>query len=124
MTSEIENAKITGTMLGNEDHGIFTCYIYLEMDGSGCGFGGYALDTWDKSQEKRVGVGFGIDFITSVLETVGVEKWEDLKGKYVRVEGEGLGGRILRIGNITKNKWFDPKVLAEKAKGKTDDSQA
>ena len=44
---------------------------------------------------------------------MGVEKWEDLVGKYIRVESEGLGGGIVKIGNIIENKWFDPKELAQ-----------
>lgn len=109
MKSEIINAKITGTMLGFEDHGIMTCFIYLEMDGGGVGFGGYGLDEYDKNKEKRVGVGVGLDFIREIMEVVGVEKWEDLKGKYIRLDAEGWGGKALGIGNIMKDKWLYPE---------------
>lgn len=51
-----------------------------------------------------------------VLRVVGVDSWEKLKGQYVRVESEGLGGGIRKIGNITKELWFDPKALAERMK--------
>lgn len=102
-------------MLGFEGHGILTCYVYLESEKYSCGFGGYALDSYSASLKKRVGVGFGVDFIVALLETVGVEKWEDLPGKYVRINSEGWGGKILCIGHITENKWFDPKVLLQEA---------
>lgn len=95
---EIHNAKITGTMLGVEDHGIFTSFVYLEWEGAGIGFGGYVL-----------GGQSGIDFIREILEVVGVEKWEDLKGKYVRVEMDGLGRPCKGIGNILKDKWLYPR---------------
>ena len=106
--TEIVNAKITGTMLGIEDHGIFTAYIFTEWAGSGCGFGGYSLggDTPEKAS------GYASAYIQRVLKTVGVEKWEDLKGKFIRVESEGLGGGIRRIGHIIEDKWFDPRELA------------
>ena len=39
--------------------------------------------------------------------TVGVEKWEDLKDKYVRVVDDGWGSSIKKIGNIIDDKWFD-----------------
>jgi len=107
--SEINNAKITGTSLGFEDHGIMTFFIYLEWKSAGVGFGGYALDAYDKTLEKRVGVGESLDLIKEILEVVGVEKWEDLKGQYVRVESEGWGGRALAIGNLLEDKWVNPE---------------
>lgn len=107
--SEIHNALITGTMLGFEDHGIMSFFLYLEFDGGGVGFGGYALDEYDKALEKRVGVGISLDLIKEILEVVGVEKWEDLKGKHIRVDSEGWGGKALGIGNLMKDKWFYPK---------------
>lgn len=112
-TMKIENAKIESTMLGYEDHGILTAFVTVEGDGWGCGFGGYGLDTWNEQQKKRIGTAYGLQFIIEVLKVVGVSKWEDLKGKHVRVETEGLGGQIKRLGHITKNLWFDPKALAD-----------
>lgn len=32
---EIENAKITSTTLGKEDHGIFTFFLHFELCGGG-----------------------------------------------------------------------------------------
>jgi hypothetical protein len=58
----IENAKITSTSLGQEDHGIFTCYVLCEFGSGGCGFGGYALDEWVESKEaqSRIGIRHGV----------------------------------------------------------------
>lgn len=93
--SKIENAVITGTMLGLEDHGIMSSFVYLEMETGGVGFGGYAL-----------GGESGIKYIEEILDVVGVSRWEDLKGKHIRVDSEGIGGRALGIGNIIKDKWL------------------
>lgn len=41
--TEILNAKITSTKLG-EEHGCLTAMLYLNGEGWGCGFGGYCLD--------------------------------------------------------------------------------
>lgn len=101
--SEIHNAKITGTMLGIEGHGIFTSFVYLEWEGAGIGVGGYTL-----------GGQPGIDFIKEILEVVGVDKWEDLKGKYCRVETGGLGAPAKGIGNILEDKWLNPKEFFKK----------
>jgi len=120
MSKELEylNAKIVGTMLGFEDHGIMTFFISLEFKNGGVGFGGYALDTWDKTQDKRVGAGVGIDCLKEIMETVGVERWEDLKGKHVMVESEGWGGKALGIRNILDTeKWFRPKQWFEERLG-------
>lgn len=107
--SEIVNAKITGTMLGFEDHGIMTFFVYLEWDGAGVGFGGYGLDEYNPELKKRVGVGMSLDLLKEIMEVVGVEKWEDLKGKYCRVESGGWGESAIAIGNLLKDKWINPK---------------
>lgn len=112
--TEIQNAKIDSTHLGPEDHGIMTAYVYVSGPSWGCGFGGYSLDSWDEIKGRRIGVGFGVDFITSVLRVVGVDRWEKLPGQHVRVDMSG--GRITRIGHIIKDDWFNPKDLADELK--------
>lgn len=111
--TKIENARISGTMLGREDHGIMTAFVHLEGDGWGVGFGGYGLDQWDDAGRKRLGSAYGMAFIAAVLDVVGVTTWEQLTGQHVRVESEGWGGKARRLGHITKDKWFDPVALAE-----------
>jgi hypothetical protein len=109
---EIVNAKITSTSLGLEN-GILTAYLYLEMGIGSQGFGGYALDSWNAGKNRRIGVSYGAEFILQILNTVGVENWEDLPGKHIRVKrSEGWVGSIEAIGNIVKDKWFDPKKLS------------
>lgn len=104
--TEIKNARIESTNLGFEGHGIFSYMIFLDYGGSGQGFGGYAL-----------GGDYAERTITGILTAVGVDNWEDLKGKYVRVsfgnEAAGFGNKIKAIGNIIEDKWFDPKELAD-----------
>ena len=107
----IENAVIEKTTLGMEDHGLFTCFVIVAGDGWGCGFGGYRLDEYDKTAKKSFGTAYGLEFIKRILETLEVENWEDLPGTRLRVDNEGLGGGIRRIGHFMKNRWFDPKEL-------------
>lgn len=95
---EIQNAKITDTMLGYEDHGIFTCMLYLDYGGSCQGFGGYQL-----------GKEYTDKHIQGIMKAVGVDKWEKLKGQMVRVKRDpGYGGKILAVGHILEDKWFNP----------------
>ena len=42
-----------------------------------------------------------------IMDTVGVEKWEDLKDKFIRVATKNWGDTIKISGNIIKDKWFD-----------------
>lgn len=81
---------VESTMLGYEDHGIFTAHLYLDYGSSYQGAGGLFLDIpgseQDREQEhpyplRRRGTAFGMDWIMRVLDVVGVEKWEDLPGK-------------------------------------------
>lgn len=116
--TKIENAQITGTTLGIEDHGIMTAMIGLSGEGWDVGFGGFALDQWDEAQKRRVGTDYGLEFVMRVLHVVGVDSWEKLKGQHVRVESEGWGGRALKIGHITKDRWFDPQALADTMRAK------
>ena len=107
-TSEILNAQITNISLGYEDHGILTFGLTLDIaDGTGCVFGGYALDEYDKETEKRYCPAYSMELITRIMKVVGVSRWEDLKGKYIRVVSNGWGGSIKKIGNLMKNEWFD-----------------
>lgn len=108
---KIENAKITGTFLGVEDHGIFTAYITVEGAGFGCSFGGYSLDEPIRDSAgkfvKRRGSGFGSEWIKRLLEVLDVPKWEDLKGTVVRIKIDGGGfGTIKDIGHFMKDRWL------------------
>lgn len=106
--SEIKNAKITQTMLGREDRGIMTFTISVEFDECvGCGIGGYALDYYDRTSETRVCSPKSMEAITKILDVVGVDTWEDLKGKYIHIKDNGWGSPIDEIGNLTKDKWFN-----------------
>ncbi len=90
-----DNMKIDHTQLGPEDHGILTAFVHLRKGSIGCGFGG--LDLRAEGEAQR--------FIEGVLKVVGVRKWEDLPGKYVRARLEGR--RLVAIGHITDDKWFN-----------------
>lgn len=124
--SVIVNARITGTMLGVEDHGILSSMVSLDYGGTCQGFGGYAFDepvfvktsadvtSGSRGDFKgRRGCAFGMEFIRRFLEVVGVDKWEDLKGRHVRVRKTDEWGAIEAIGNIIKDDWFDPSAMAK-----------
>ena len=106
---EIKNAQIKNTILGREEHGIFTFMILIEWEGSCCGIGGYALDSYDKQLNKRVFSTKSLEVISKILDVVGVDTWEELKEKYIRIKDNGWGSTIDEIGNLMKDKWFNLK---------------
>jgi hypothetical protein len=94
-------------MLGREDHGIMTFMIMIKFGACGQGVGGYCLDEYDKSLEKRVFCAKSMEAISEILDVVGVDKWEELPGKYIRFKDNGWGSTIDEIGNIIEDKWFN-----------------
>lgn len=90
------NAKIDSTFLGIEkDHGIMTFFLYLSQSGCRYKIGGL-----------NIGIdGGGSTLIRHILETVGVNNWEELPDRYIRVDGNGQ--KINKIGHITEDIWFE-----------------
>lgn len=107
--SEIEtkNAIIESATITNDDHGLLSAWVHLEYGGSGQGFGGYALylpksfTYHDMSAPNYAG-----HFIWRVMEVAGVSRWDQLKGKTVRVRCSH--SRVDAIGHIVKEDWFNP----------------
>lgn len=107
--SEIRNAKISSTTLGPRasDGRCFSLWVSLEWKGGGQGFGGFTLDAWNEAANRRTGGAWGMEFIAQLLEAVGVESWDELIGKHVRIDHEPT--KILGIGHIIDEKWFYPE---------------
>lgn len=111
---KIENAKITEVDLSMEDHGCLTLYMVLEGGCWGCCYGGYCLGKGDVGASEFEGSKKGLEYIMHIMNTVGVSKFQDLKGKYLRVATKGWGSNIKIIGNIMKDEWFDPEEFFSK----------
>ncbi len=100
----MKNATIKSTRLGLEDNGVFTAYIFLEGHGFGGGFGGYVLGEHAES------------WVLGVLRCAGVDKWEDLPGKLVRVEDLAFGDQFKRIWHVTADDiYFDADCWSDRA---------
>jgi len=108
VSDKIENAVVKATQFGVEDHGILSAWLHVGAAGWGQGFGGYALDAWDEKKKRRVGSERAGIFVRRILETLGVDEWEKLKGTPCRVRR--VGGLIVALGHFTDDKWFEPKV--------------
>lgn len=118
MEKEIQNAKISSTTISMADHGCLTFTIYLDGNSWGVGFGGYKIGTGYLGADTFEGSKKGLEAMMRIMDVVGVEKWEDLKGKYVRCKVGSWGESIDEIGNIIKDKWFNiRKFFAENKQG-------
>lgn len=114
--SEIANAQIDGTSLGFEDHGFFTANLYFDAGSWHIGLGSYIFDQYDKDKARRIDTtGMGTEFIKRILETLEVDKWESLKGKFVRIETEGVNAatKVVGVGHLIKDQWFRPQEFFE-----------
>jgi len=101
---EIKNALIERAAFDTE-RGL-SAWLYLDYGGSGQGFGGYLLygpHGWKANSQPG---NFAGHFIWRVLEIAGVDDWENLKGKTIRVKSEH--SKIHAIGHIVKEDWFNP----------------
>ena len=106
------NNKKTECKMSEQYHKLTPDYQALLLslniaDGTSCTFGGYALDEYDKETKKRYCPAYSMELITRIMKAVGVSRWEDLKGKYIRVVSNGRSSIIKKIGNLMKNDWFD-----------------
>jgi hypothetical protein len=105
---ERRNAVIKSARITNDDHGLLTAWLDLDYGGSGQGFGGFSLYL-PKSFANRGGAiqaNYAGHFIWRVMEVAGVERWDQLPGKTIRVLSEHSS--VHAIGHIVKEDWFDP----------------
>ena len=116
MSEKILNAKIESVSLCFQND-ILTFYLGLKIQGgAGCCFGGYALDEYDKAEDRRLSISINPKCLEEIIKIVGASSWIDLMNKYLRVVDRGLGKSIAVIGNIMEDKWFNIEEFFQKAK--------
>ena len=55
-----------------------------------------------------------------IMDTVGVSRFSDLTGKYIRVAHFGLGRQVVIIGNVIDDKWFSGNEFFDTANQKVE----
>ena len=108
----IKNALITNVDLSMADHGCLELAMTLEGGGWGVVYGGYCLGKGYLGADDDFfsGSASGMEYLIRIMDTVGVEKFQYLKGKYVRVATKS-GNPVKIIGNIIEDKWFDAETF-------------
>ena len=109
----IENALIKSVDLSMVDHGCLKLAMTLEGGGWGLVYGSHCLGKGyvGADDDSFDGSAAGMEYLIRIMDTVGVEKFQDLKGEYVRVATKGWGSSVKIIGNIIHDKWFDAETF-------------
>lgn len=120
---QIENARIKSVDLSIADHGCMTLEMTIEGDGWGVVYGGRVLGKGylGCDDEFFEGSAAGMESIIRIMDVVGCERFNEMKGEYLRVATEGWGGRVEIIGNIVQDKWFDAKSFFEIKRGENNE---
>ncbi len=93
----ILNGKVEKLLITKvEDKLIFR--LVISGDNWGCNYGDY--DLAEASFE-------GINSITAIMDTLGVEELSELNGAYLRVAAENADSPVKIVGNIIYDKWFN-----------------
>jgi hypothetical protein len=110
---KIENALIENVDLSMADHGCLTLEMTLKGYGWGVVYGGYCLGRGYLGADDHffLGSADGMEYLIRIMDTVGVERFQNLKGKYVRVATKDWGSSVKIIGNIIKDQWFDAETF-------------
>ncbi len=108
MINGIHNAKISKTLLGFEDHGIFTFYLMMDTGHAIQAFGG-----WDLRKQTDT-PDYTTTLIQKILKVVGVGRWEQLSGESCRIDIQN--GTIEGLGHYLKTEWVYPRKMFDELK--------
>ena len=113
---KIENAQISSADLSMADYGVLTLEMPITGSGWGCVYGGRVIGKGYLGANEFKGSSMGIEYIMRIMDIVGVEKFNEMSGKYIRVARTGWGNPIRIIGNLIENRWFDADRFFENTK--------
>lgn len=114
---KLENAEIGTVSLNMKEHGCLFLEIPVCGNGWGCVLGGYVLGKGYLGAKSFSGSAAGTESIMRIMDVVGVDDLNKMKGEKIRVATRGWGSRPTIIGNIIQDKWFDyESFFADKQK--------
>lgn len=103
----LENMKITSVDLSMQDHGCITLMMDIRGSSVGTIYGGICLGHGYLGAKEFSGSEKAMPYIMRIMDVVGVERFNDLKGKYIRIATKTISSPVKIIGNIVEDKWFD-----------------
>jgi hypothetical protein len=108
--ADIVNATIKSTTFGYEGHGILTAMVTFEWGDRVQSFPAYNLNG-----------PLCAPFVKGLLDAVGVDRWEDLRGKVVRLE-LSEGWKPMAVFHIVDDKRpiFRPDAVANRVRDDAD----
>lgn len=104
---KIENCKISHVDLSMADYGCLTLKICLDGGGWGCVYGGRNLGHGYLGADNFDSAPNAMEYIMRIMNVVGCEQFNSMKGKIIRVAHKGFGSTVDIIGNVIEDKWFD-----------------
>ena len=113
---KIENVQISRVDLSMADYGVLTLEMPITGNGWGCVYGGRVIGQGYLGAKEFKGTPMGIEYIMRIMDIVGVEKFNEMRGKYIRVARTRWGDPIRIIGNLIKDRWFDADRFFENTK--------
>lgn len=118
---EIVNARIDSARIQMDREVFLSAWLGLDYGGSGQGFGGYVLGGSTTGGVRAAAANkkpYAALFIVRCMEIAGVDSWDKMVGKVIRVEHNHSDVR--RIGHALKDDWFCPKEEFSKINHKED----
>ena len=89
---KIENVRIIKVSLSMADHGCLTFDISVDGAGWSCAIGGYRIGRGYLGADEFIAEnGHGLEAMMHIMNVIGVDRWENLEGKYCRIQSEGWG---------------------------------
>lgn len=103
----IENAKVCSADFVMAGNGCMSLYLGLEGCVWNFSFGGYCLGHGYIGSKSFDGSPKGMEYIMRIMDTIGVSRFSEIEGSYIRIAYRSLDDSIKIIGNIIEDKWFD-----------------
>lgn len=101
---ETTNAIIKSATIRIERGSFLVGWLTLSYGCYGQNFGGYALHRTKNCKHHQI-KGLAGEWILRVLQIAGVESWDDIVGKTIRIKHTPK--QVYAIDHIIKNDWFD-----------------
>lgn len=111
---QVQNAIIESTSLDMGERNLLTVWLHLSYGNACQAFGGYCLYLPKDFKHSTVKGDFAGHFIFRCLQIAGVESWDQIKGKTIRVIS--IDRKIIAIGHIINDDWFNPSEDFERMK--------